>query len=122
MKTILMMLLIVVSNAAGDVLISSGMKQVGEVSTLNPRELIRIAIRVLMCRDFILGIGCLSVSFFSFLVVLAWADMSFVVPATSLVYVVSILGARVFLKERVCALRWAGTLMVCLGVALICRD
>ncbi len=122
MKTILMMLLIVVSNAAGDVFISSGMKQIGEVSTLNPRELLRIALRVLTCRDFILGIGCLSVSFFSFLVVLAWADMSFVVPATSLVYVVSILGARVFLKEQVSALRWAGTLLVCLGVALICRD
>jgi bacterial/archaeal transporter family protein len=122
MKTVLMILVIIFSNAAGDVLISSGMKQIGEVSTLSPRELARIAIRVLTCRDFILGIACLSVSFFSFLMILAWAEMSFVVPATSLVYVVSILGARMFLRERVSALRWAGTLLVCLGVALICRD
>ncbi len=122
MKTALTILVIILSNAAGDVLISSGMKQIGEVSTLNPRELLRIAVRVLTCRDFVLGIACLAVSFFSFLLILAWEAMSFVVPATSLVYVVSILGARVFLKERVSALRWAGTLLVCLGVALICRD
>lgn len=122
MKTAFVLLAIIFSNAAGDVLISSGMKQIGEVSTLNPRELLRIALRVLTCRDFILGIACLAVSFFSFLAILAWEEMSFVVPATSLVYVVSILGAKLFLKERVSALRWVGTLLVCLGVALICHD
>lgn len=120
MMTILMIALIVLPNAAGDVYITKGMKQVGEVSTLNPKELLAIAGRALSNMNMLLGIFCLAVSFFSFLAILTWADMSFVVPATSSVYVVAILGAKFILKERINALRWAGTLLVCVGVALIC--
>jgi len=120
MTTALMVAIIVLSNAAGDIFITRGMKRVGEVSTLNLGELLRIAGRVLTNRDFLLGILCLAVSFFAFLAVLSWADLSFVVPATSVVYVVSILGAKFILKEKINRLRWAGTLLVCLGVALVC--
>jgi len=120
MMTAVMIVIIVLSNAAGDVFITKGMKEIGEVSTLNPRELLRIGLRVITNKSFILGILSLAVSFFSFLAVLSWADMSFIVPATSIFYVVSILGAKFILKEEVSRLRWAGTLLVCLGVALIC--
>lgn len=120
MMTVLMIALIVVSNAAGDIYITKGMKQVGEVATLSPKELLAIAGRAVTNGNMLLGIFCLAVSFFSFLAILTWADMSFVVPATSTVYVVTILGAKFILKERINALRWAGTLLVCAGVALIC--
>ena len=92
----------------------------GEVSTLNPMELLRVVRRVVTNRDFVLGVLCLTVSFFSFLAILTWAALSFVVPATSIVYVVSIFGAKLFLKEKINGLRWTGTLLVCLGVALVC--
>lgn len=120
MVTILVVLVIVLTNAAGDLYLTRGMKQVGEIDSFRPGELIRIVKQVLTCRDFLLGILFLALSFFSFLAILSWADMSFVVPATSLVYVVTLLGARFLLKERVDGLRWAGTLLVCAGVALIC--
>jgi uncharacterized membrane protein len=120
MITALMVLVIVLSNSAGDVCITRGMKQVGEVSTLNPRELLAITKRVLTNRDFLLGIFFLAVSFFSFLAVLSWADLSFVIPATSIVYAVSLVGAKFFLHEEINSLRWAGTLLVCVGVALVC--
>lgn len=111
---------IVIANSAGDVLITRGMKRVGEISTLNPRELLRIAWRVIVNGDFLFGIFFLTVGFFSFLAVLAWADMSLVFPATSMVYVFSIFGAKFVLKEEVGFKRWAGTFLVCAGVALIC--
>jgi ceramide glucosyltransferase len=60
------------------------------------------------------------VSFFSFLAVLSWANLSFVVPATAIVYVVTVLGAKIFLDEKVDRLRWGGTLLICFGVALVC--
>ena len=63
---------------------------------------------------------CLAVSFFSFLAVLSWADLSFVVPATAIVYAVTVLGAKFILREHIDGMRWAGTLLVCLGVALVC--
>lgn len=118
--TALMITVIVIANSAGDVLITRGMKRVGEISTLNPRELLTVTKTVIFNRDFHLGIFFLAIGFFSFLAVLAWADMSLVVPATSIVYVFSILGAKFVLREEVTLLRWAGTLFVCAGVFLIC--
>ena len=118
--TFIMIAIIVLSNATGDVLITRGMKTIGEVTSFNPQALLRLGKKVISNRDFILGIFCLAVSFFSFITVLAWAEMSFVVPATSVVYVVTVLGAKFFLKEHINGLRWAGTVIVCLGVVLVC--
>jgi len=58
-------------------------------------------------------------SFFAFLAVLSWADLSLIIPATSISFVVSTVGAKLILKERISRLRWAGALLVSLGVALI---
>ncbi len=120
MLTALMVLMVVFSNAAGDVFLTKGMKQVGDVSALNRLELLRTIKRVAGNLNFIFGVACLAVSFFSFLTVLSWANLSFVVPATAIVYVVTVLGAKFFLKEQIDRMRWAGTLLVCFGVALIC--
>ncbi len=119
MKTAILIAMIVLADSAGDVFITKGMKQIGEVSTLNLKVLLSTARRVLGNSSFLLGILFFSVTFFSFLAVLSWADLSLVFPATSLVYVVSTLGAKFILKETVTIQRWAGILMVCLGVALI---
>ena len=75
--------------------------------------------RAVTNRSFMAGLGLLPLSFFSFLGALSRADMSLVVPATALCYVVSLLGARFVLRERISRLRWTGALLVCLGVALI---
>jgi len=120
MLTALMVLLVVFSNAAGDVFLTRGMKQVGDVSALSRLEILRTIKRIAGNLNFILGVACLAVSFFSFLAVLSWANLSFVVPATAIVYVVTVLGAKFFLGEQIDRMRWAGTLLVCFGVALIC--
>jgi uncharacterized membrane protein len=117
--TALMILLVILSSSAGEVFMTRGMKQVGEVSTLQPRELLAIAGRIFTNRDFLAGIFCMALSFFAFLAILSWADLSFVAPVTSLGYVISTLGAKFILKEKVSHLRWAGTLLVCLGAALV---
>ena len=120
MLTALMVLMVVFSNAAGDVFLTRGMKQIGDVSALNRLQILQTTKQIFGNLNFILGVVCLAVSFFSFLTVLSWADLSFVVPATAIVYVVTVLGAKFFLHEQIDRLRWAGTIFVCLGVALIC--
>jgi drug/metabolite transporter (DMT)-like permease len=122
MLTTIMIAAIVLSNSAGDVWITKGMKELGEVSSLDPRVLLRIILDAAVNKNIVFGVLSLAVSFISFLSILSWKDMSFVVPATSTVYVVSIVGARIFLKERITGLRLAGSFMVCLGVALICAQ
>ena len=118
MNTAIMVAMIVLANSAGDVFITKGMKAVGEISTIRPRELLSIAQRVLSNGSFLAGFFLTALSFFSFLTVLSWADLSLVFPAISLVYVATTLGARFILGETVTAQRWTGILLVCLGVAL----
>ena len=115
-----MVLIIVLSNAAGDVFLTKGMKQIGDISELRPFQVLRTIRRILGNPNFLAGIACLTLSFFSFLSVLSWADLSFVIPATAIYYVVTVLGAKFLLGERIDLMRWAGTLLVCLGVAFVC--
>ncbi|HEV8485179.1 MAG TPA: EamA family transporter [Blastocatellia bacterium] len=119
MRTAIMIALVVLAGSTGDLLITKGMRQVGEITTMRLTELAGMLRRIAGSRHFQLGILCMAVSFFAFLAVLSWADLSFVVPATSLSFVITTGGAKLFLKEHVSMLRWTGTLLVCLGVALI---
>ena len=119
MMTALMIALVVLGGSIGDVLITKGMKQVGEIATLNWRELLRIAGRALTNKWFLFGLFFMAVSFFSFLAVLSWADLSLVLPATSVSFVITTIGAKLILKEKISSVRWAGIVLVCVGVALI---
>ena len=119
MKTALALSIIILASSLGDVLIAKGMKRVGEIATLRLRELALIGTSIVRNAAFLLGLLCLAISFGAFLAVLSWADLSFIVPATSLSFVVSTLGAKWLLKERINRLRWLGTLLVCVGVALL---
>ncbi len=113
-----MVAVIVLADSAGDVLLTKGLKQVGDISTVRFKDVLPLVRKALINRSFLSAIFFMAVTFFSFLAVLSWADLSFVFPATSLVYVAGTLGAKFILKETVSAQRWAGTLLVCMGVAL----
>ena len=119
MKTALALSIVILAGSLGDVLIAKGMKRVGEISTLRLRELALIGKSMVCNAAFLLGILCMAISFGAFLAVLSWADLSFIVPATSLSFVVSTLGAKWLLQERINRLRWIGTLLVGVGVALL---
>jgi bacterial/archaeal transporter family protein len=114
----LTVLIIVLTDAASDICVTRGMKQVGAIHKMRSREILRLIRRA--CRTPILGLGicCSAISFFAFLWLLSWADLSFAVPATSLIYVFSTLGARFILHEKVTRARWAGSVLIGIGVAL----
>jgi transporter family protein len=119
MMTALMIAIVVLGGSAGDVFITKGMKQIGEISTVHPGKLTAIAFKVVTNKNFIVGILFMACSFFAFLAVLSWADLSFVLPATSLSFVITTVGAKFILKEQISRIRLAGTVLVCVGVALI---
>ena len=119
MMTALLIGLVVLGGSAGDIFITKGMKQLGEISTLNAKQLSIIFGRALTNRYFMIGVAFMAVSYFSFLGALRLADLSLVLPATSISFVITTIGARLFLKEVISPMRWAGILLVCIGVALI---
>jgi drug/metabolite transporter (DMT)-like permease len=63
--------------------------------------------------------GFQALAFFSLLAVLSIENVSFVVPVTALNYAAGALGGKFFLGERVTRRRWAGVLLVCIGVTLV---
>src|SRR5438105_2810847 len=86
----LVLLAIIFSAAIGDILLSVGMKQIGAISPARWLDLL-FAIR----NPFVvLGILCLLIFFGSYLTALSWADLTFVLPATALGYVVLALLSR----------------------------
>lgn len=119
MITALMIALVVLGGSAGDVFVTKGMKEVGEIRTLNLRELLRIAGRTLANRWFLTGIFFMAVSFFSFLAALSLSDLSLVLPATSITFVITTIGAKFYLREKISRGRWAGIVLVCIGVVFI---
>jgi drug/metabolite transporter (DMT)-like permease len=119
MKTALMITIIVFSTAASDILIARGARRVKRLSVFKLREIAVIARRILSDVSLLSGVLMAAVSFFAFLIVLSWADLSLVLPATSVNYALATLGSKVILKERINRLRWTGTVFVCAGVALI---
>jgi ceramide glucosyltransferase len=121
MKTFLLLCSLIAGSSLGEIFSAKGMRQVGDVS-FRPRALLKTAGRMIRNPYLLAGVVCLAISFFSFISLLSYADLSFVVPLTAVGYITNTLGARFFLKERVSKERWLGTLMVAFGVALISFD
>lgn len=119
MITALVIGFIVLADTAGDILLTLGLRQVGEVSLSAPGQWARIAAKLAVNPRFISALACMTLHFIGFLVLLARTDLSFAFPATCLVYAVGTIGARFILRERISAHRWAGTMLVCVGVALV---
>jgi multidrug transporter EmrE-like cation transporter len=112
---------IVIASSAGDVLLSHAMKQVGDLGELLRRtNLFTVAGRILRNPQFLLGIFCMTVAFYSLLFALSWADVSLVGPAAAaLTFVANAVAAKLFLHERVDHRRWIAALLVAGGVVLL---
>jgi ceramide glucosyltransferase len=121
MKTFLLLLSLIACSSLGEVLSAKGMQKVGDIS-LRPKALLKSLDRMFRNPYLIAGVCCLAISFFSFISLLSYADLSFVVPLTAVGYITNTVGARFFLKERISKARWAGTLLVAFGVVIISLD
>jgi hypothetical protein len=118
-KTLLFLVLMVTFGPLGDVLLSRGMKQIGAVSNFSPGPLVSTFSRVFSSAAIWLGIASLFLFFISYLMVLSWADYSYIQPVSALGYGVVALLGYFFLGDSVTALRWAGVLTICVGVLLV---
>jgi drug/metabolite transporter (DMT)-like permease len=120
-KTFLMILVMVLAGPIGNVFLSMGMKAVSPLRLWPPSELLHTGLRTFATPPIWLGIFSLITFFVAYMLVLSWADYSFVQPASSVAYgVVALLGYLV-LGENVSPLRWAGIAIICLGVFVVSR-
>jgi len=122
LKTFIVMLLAVTAGTIGDILLAKGMKEIGDISAMNLRGILNVAIKALTTPKLIIGTAMLAVFFFLWLAVLSWEDLTVALPMQALNYVLVAFLSQYFLGEVVTPLRWVGTILVCTGVMLITKS
>jgi drug/metabolite transporter (DMT)-like permease len=120
-KTYAMIAVMVIVGPLGNVLLGKGMKHIADLSVWPPAHILHSGIEIFSSPFIWLGILSLIAFFVSYMLVLSWADYSFVQPATSLAYGVIALLSYYFLGEKISPLRWAGIAVICLGVFVVSR-
>src|ERR1051326_6101703 len=91
------------------------MKEVGQLSLSNWTHVIAAIFTPWVGIGIVLLIGF----FASYLTALSFADLTYVLPATSVGYVLMALLARFFLNEQISVYRWAGIALIALGVGFV---
>lgn len=91
------------------------MQSVGELVSLSPVPYIRALLNPWVA----LGTSLLIVWLLSTMALLSWADLSYVLPVTSMAYVLVALVGRFVLHEAVSWAHWAGILLIMVGVSLV---
>jgi drug/metabolite transporter (DMT)-like permease len=118
-KVILMLIVFICSGTGGEIAVTYGMKKIGEPESFRSRALLRFLWRAVRSGWVWFALPLLAASFYSLLILLSWAPISLVIPASAANYIVGVLGAKYILKEEVTARRWLGVGMVFLGVILV---
>jgi drug/metabolite transporter (DMT)-like permease len=101
--------------AAGDSMLSHGMKQTGNISLNHLQGVIFAILNPWVA----IGILLLLAFFATYMTALSWADLTYVLPATSLGYVLLALVAKFLLHEHISPLRWLGIALITGGVGFI---
>jgi drug/metabolite transporter (DMT)-like permease len=118
-KFILIMLIALVFEAIGVVFLSAGLKQIGEPKTINAAEIASLITRGATNKNILLGVFFEAIFFGFLLYMLSQKDVSIVWPLTALGFVITSLAARIFLKEQISSVRWAGICLIVLGACLV---
>lgn len=112
-KTWICTVIVVFSNAFGNYFMKRGMPESAGLNT--PLEYIAVLFQPWVT----LGVALLIVWQLSRMALLSWADLSYVLPVTSVGYVVVALLGRVMLNEAISPRRWMGIVLIMAGVALV---
>ncbi len=109
----------VVSGSLGDVLSARGMAQQGAAMRYRSPGVLGRLRYIATHPAVVAGISCNAVSFISFIGLLSVAPLTFAVPVTALGYILRTVLAKFYLHEHVNWERWAGVVLVAVGVLLI---
>lgn len=102
-------------NAVGNLSLAWGMRHTDAIVGVNPLDYLHA-----MANPFVLaGIILLVFWLLTRMALLSWADLSFVVPMTSVGYVLSAILGVWFLAEIVTPVHWLGTLLIFTGTTLV---
>jgi drug/metabolite transporter (DMT)-like permease len=106
---------VIVFNVSGNYLLDVGMRSVGQIVSLSPLDYLRVFSNAWVVSGILVQMAFLLCQ----LSLLSWADLTYVLPVTSLSYVLIALVSALFLKEHVSAARWLGVSLIVTGVMVV---
>jgi uncharacterized membrane protein len=111
MRFVLIFIPIIIASI-GQIILKSGMNQVGKFN------LIKVFLNPLV----LLGLFFYASSSVLWLMVLSKEKLSFVYPLVAASYVLTILMAKIILKEPVPTLRWLGLGIIIIGIMVVAKS
>jgi len=106
---------------AGQLLLKSGMNNVGRITSENAKAPMALVLKVVSNGRVMSGLTLYFMSALVWLVVLSRVNLSFAYPLIGSSYVIVMLASRVLFDEPITAVRWVGAVFISLGVVLISR-
>jgi drug/metabolite transporter (DMT)-like permease len=115
LKTRELILAVIVSNVIGNVALSRGMHDIGQMLSFSPLPYLHAILNPWV------GTGVIVLAFWMFfdLALLSRADLSYVQPVTSIGYILIALLGHFALRERISWERWLGICVIAAGVMLV---
>ena len=114
-KAWILTLIVVLTQAFGNLFLGWGMKHQTAQLGVSPVGYIT----AMFSPSVAFGITLLIVWLLSRMTLLSWADLSFVLPVTSIGYVLSAVTGKYFFDEQISWQRWLGTLLIVGGIVLV---
>jgi drug/metabolite transporter (DMT)-like permease len=115
LRKYLVILSVVFFGSVGDAFLARGMKHAGAIDIHHLTNVFSV-----LANPFIIvGIVFLLAFMFSYMTALSFADLTYVLPATAISYVVMVLLSIFWLHESVTPQRWAGVAFIVVGVGVV---
>jgi uncharacterized membrane protein len=114
-RTCWIVLLFIALKAIGNFSLAWGMKHSPDPVSANPLHYLRAMLEPAVAA----GVLLLIFSLLTRMALLSLADLSFVLPVTAIGYVLAAFIGKYFLNETVSTQRWIGTVLICIGAALV---
>jgi len=116
-KTVVLTLVLIFANVIGNFSLTWGMRKTGPGVLKSPLGYITALFDPWVA----LGVALLLLWMLSQMLLLSWADLSYVLPVTSAGYVLAAIAGRLFLHEQISVARWTGVSLIMAGVVLVGR-
>lgn len=113
------MVIVVVGTSLGDVFFKRGMNELKLPAQFSLLSIPHFLVDILSNLWIDLGILFMVTEFIAFARALRWGAYSVVIPLRSCSYIITALLAKYFLNEQLQPTRWAGIVIVMIGVIII---
>lgn len=119
LKSLVLLLIGVLLGIVGQLSLKAGMKAVTATAA---KGVVGLLMGAAFNLNVLIGVACYGLSMIFWLLVISKLDLSLAYPMLGISYIGVVFASWWFLGEAISPMRWAGTMIICLGVYLVARS